>query len=808
MATKPVRVFPYNTFTSRVGGGLNQVGYGSGSAISAPTPPTIGCKDTDMLNVFITNDGDVKKIYKRPGLTGIYNLQPTNGASGPPLGMTFWHGVPFAVVPDSLNGDTLIFPAGQPNSGTSGSAWTNTATGAYAPRTGAISFSLNNLIYLIGNLGPFTSQDVWVSPDGTTWYLMGTGPFPSTRSGYAGCMFNNNIYMFGGLQSGTYMNDVWVSADGNKWSQLPNAPWSGRQGMTALATSTGIFMFGGTTGSQVNDIWFTPDGKNWTQVAVTGAQWSARTFPMAWWFNNTLYVGGGLGGTYLNDVWASTTGGATWTQKTASAWSGTSGMAKSGTVVYNNRMWALGGYTTAGPFRTSNIYTSTDGVTWTVAGTMPQGAIGGVAAAVFQVPASVSPNQYKTIWLMGGDPASGVGTNLTYRGNLDTALVNQYTLTGGTGNRYDFASFNNGSQLLVKTNTGMWIVSDGSVNKVWDSNYPPFTARGIVVLGGFAHVMDLKGVIHTCALNDPSTWPALNVLGSSYDDDVGVGIAKVSNYLVAWGQYAMEVYYDAGNATGSPLSPYLAASVKIGCYSGDTIVSVDKSVIWVGQTHEGIRQVYMMNGLTPEVISTPDIDKLIAQANGPSIYSADFITYNNHTFYMLHMGSSVGLTLVYDLVSKQWTRWAWAPNSGLSGFNAATYGSASNLSNFGQNSFFMDQNCFASSLGGIYTDNGFLYYTVIQTQKFDGGNDYNKYWGPLVVVGDRQAGTPSIFFTDDDYQTWGPAHTVDLSLNRPVITRTGRSRRRAITYIQLDNNPMGLEYFEFPAVEQGGDAGG
>jgi hypothetical protein len=82
------------------------------------------------------------------------------------------------------------------------------------------------------------------------------------------------------------------------------------------------------------------DGSTWTQ-ATASAAWSDRGHHTSLVYDNKMWVIGGVGsGSRYNDVYSSTDG-ITWRQVTASAaWSPRSSHAS---LVYNNKMWVMGG---------------------------------------------------------------------------------------------------------------------------------------------------------------------------------------------------------------------------------------------------------------------------------------------------------------------------------------------------------------------------------------------------------------------------------------------------------------------------------
>ena len=95
------------------------------------------------------------------------------------------------------------------------------------------------------------------------------------------------------------------------------------------------------------------------QQATASAGWSSRNNHTSLVYNNKMWVLGGTDGSRLNDVWDSTDG-INWTQTTVSA--GWSGRNNHTSLVYNNKIWVLGGYDGS---RKNDVWDSTDGINWT-----------------------------------------------------------------------------------------------------------------------------------------------------------------------------------------------------------------------------------------------------------------------------------------------------------------------------------------------------------------------------------------------------------------------------------------------------------
>ena len=99
---------------------------------------------------------------------------------------------------------------------------------------------------------------------------------------------------------------------------------------------------------------------SWEEVPSEGDKWKARSIHTSVVFDGKIWVLGGTDGTSrLNDVWSSTDG-ATWTQVDADAdWTARDYHTS---VVFDSKIWVLGG---RGTKNLNDVWSSTDGSTWT-----------------------------------------------------------------------------------------------------------------------------------------------------------------------------------------------------------------------------------------------------------------------------------------------------------------------------------------------------------------------------------------------------------------------------------------------------------
>lgn len=754
---------------------------------------TLGVVDSFIQNACIDKQGDKLYVIKRPGTEQSIDL----GVFADPQGAFYYNGFIYAVY-----NDTLYRTGGASNTGADGIAWTQAATPTWYGRSFFTATVFQDRIYVIGGEAAFFYADVSYTSDGVTWSQNASGAPFGHRQGHGTCVFNNQIWVMGGVEIDASFsgqrNDVWVSSDGANWTQVTAAAaWSARANFSLVASNNGMYLYGGGDGATLNDdVWFSTDGETWTNL-TTAATGTPRDVAAMLFFHNKLWIIGGfsdIAGTLaINDV-SSSPDGQTWSV-TAPVF--TSGLAAMGAVVYNNKMWLIAP-DTGGGVVTSEVWSSADGFAWslltTAAGFSARAA---AQAVVFKTPTTVNQYRYDTMWLLGGN--DGVTEfQEVWRANLDSALATTYALNPTTsGLSYDFNTFLNGTKLLIKNASNFWVLESGTLTKVVDTNYPMTTVPGIVVLNSFAYVMTPEGEIRSCALDNPLLWPSLQFITADYEDDPGVAIAKYLNYLVAFGQYTTQFFYDAGNpAPGTALGVYQSASCKIGCALASTVQTITNTLIWVGQTRSREWGVYMFDGLSPRKISTVWVDKALNDQMTNSTTS--WVTGSEgHSFYVLRLGNS-NYALVYDMATQWWSIWA-GPGGEVTPYK---YG----VTTFGFNGdMWIGAGEFSGQLFtanfNLYDDDGTPFDLIVQTDKIDGGNLQRKYWGQADFVADTQPATVTLDVSDDDYQTWNTWGTFDLTRMRPMLNRGGSSRRRAFRATQTDSEPARWEAIEVTASE-------
>jgi len=117
--------------------------------------------------------------------------------------------------------------------------------------------------------------------------------------------------------------------------------------------------------------------------------------------------------------------------------------------------------------------------------------------------------------------------------------------------------------------------------------------------------------------------------------------------------------------TGDNTFPFsrISGATPVGTVSPFTVVTVDQSVLWVGNNLQGTGIVYQAQGFTPVRISTEAIELRLQQEPYPGSLRAWTYQQEGHVFYVI-TGGSLETSLVYDLTTKMWHERSFLESTG------------------------------------------------------------------------------------------------------------------------------------------------
>jgi hypothetical protein len=382
-----------------------------------------------------------------------------------------------------------------------------------------------------------------------------------------------------------------------------------------------------------------------------------------------------------------------------------------------------------------------------------------------------------------GGPAGGLGV-FNWNGIVYSIFGNTFYSgttpigTVSTNAPYTFSSIQ-GAQPSLFFQNGTSYYFYNPVNSLVPITPGSFTTSvpGCVYLDGTMYVMDSGANIRGSDINNVATghWNAANLIVAQSEPCPAVALFKQLVYVVAFKTFSTEMFYDAGNATDSPLGAVPGQKLNYGCRDARTIAELAGVLLWVDQIREGGSSVRIMDQVTAQPCSTPQVERLLQYADAQGYYGGNLYTWtakiDGHLFYCLTI-QNLNVTLVYDISQKLWYEWT-DPAGNYMPIISSTFLNGQTI-------------CQGQSDGRLYqlstqvgADNGVTVPVDVYTPEFDGGTHRRKVIDRMRVVGDYYPGNVlQIRVSDDNYTTWSNFRTVDMGMVDPYLVNCGTFRRR------------------------------
>lgn len=394
---------------------------------------------------------------------------------------------------------------------------------------------------------------------------------------------------------------------------------------------------------------------------------------------------------------------------------------------------------------------------------------GFTANATYTVTAATA----RGMWYWVGDVYAVFGGTL-YRNGVSVS-----TVLNTSGGQYWFSSILGATPKLVLGNgakTYAYTVAGGltaDLNSI-DVDFPATTVKGLVYLNGAMYAAQSSSQVWGSAINSVSVagdWTALNFLSAQIEPDNLVAIHKQLVYVIAFGEWSTEVFFDAGNTSGSPLGPVMGSKCSFGCKNADSVQRIDDKLFWLSSSQTAAIQVSVMDQLSHQVISTKAVDRILQDSAVTTIYSWQ-LKCDGHSFYILTL-KDANITLAYDIAESLWFHWT-DTNGNYLPIVASTYTSG------GLNLIQHESSGAVYTIDSAYTtDNGSRIVVDIYTPPFDANTRRRKQLGKMFFIADQVEGSLlQVRFSENDMQNWTNFTTVDLSQTDPMLINCGTFTKR------------------------------
>ena len=264
------------------------------------------------------------------------------------------------VVYNDSGTDYLIFSTGWTGSQSnktyryniSTSTWGELSTTNNVPvRYGPTAGIYNNNYYVFGGRSSSDLNDTWkLNLTTNAWsQLSTTGTSPVARRYPNSGVYNGKLIIFGGYGSTAY-NDVWeLNLSTLAWTRLHDGTGTAppaRYIHSVNITGDNLYTFGGiNSGTTYNDTWkFNLTNNTWSQLSTTGTTPSSRRSSDSIIYNNNLYIFGGVNSSaYLNDVWELNLSTLAWKELHDGTGTAPAARVEFKVVLYNAKLYLFGG---------------------------------------------------------------------------------------------------------------------------------------------------------------------------------------------------------------------------------------------------------------------------------------------------------------------------------------------------------------------------------------------------------------------------------------------------------------------------------
>lgn len=419
----------------------------------------------------------------------------------------------------------------------------------------------------------------------------------------------------------------------------------------------------------------------------------------------------------------------------------------------------------------------------------------------------------------GANTGTAQGQFFGYAGNyyiVNDQIYPSSNFTPGTGYAIPSPDSNNSSYFCISTfqaNAGLvtlqdvygslWIFNGTTVTKVTDTNYvSSLVNQGMAYLDGVWYAMRANGQVIGSAINDPTTWPALDFVQADVMYGAGIACHRHLNYVLAFYDMGLQVFWDANaapNGSGIALQPVLSASYRTGCYASQTIIELADLCFWMSNTDQYGRQIQMMSGLQIQAVSTPWVEKILnaAQLNPTALNDiwAFGLELSGHRLYGLTLPTS-NVTLVYDVDTQIWSTWSSIVNGVEQYFTGRfTIKSGHNIVAGAYNVDTMQDVSTGRPVQmspNNYVDTTGPIPVTCVTSPYDWGTMDYKRFDVMYQFADTANTVINVSYSDDDYQTFSTPRQIGLSGARKQMRNCGSSRRRIWKMTHQDNVPLRL----------------
>ena len=416
-----------------------------------------------------------------------------------------------------------------------------------------------------------------------------------------------------------------------------------------------------------------------------------------------------------------------------------------------------------------------------------------------------------------------------------TGLAGSWTavtsfITPGVNTPVGFAEFIDASAtkslVLVDGVEGYVFTSNAAGTKILDADFPSPHIPCPIFMDGFLFLAKANTAdIYNSDLNDPSAWTTGSFISSElYPDDV-VGLAKINNYLVAIGTRGCEYFYNAANATGTPLARYDGGVLPFGTSIPYSLATTENLAVFIANNNDGEATIKVIEDFKHKEIDAPWLMPYINLALNGGADSANIRGYlirqNGDLLYCLRVPGTSNTNdagngvFAYSFDAQQWTEFSCGTEGAMFNVMATHNGTNGNIATFVAGNYFTEDIAYFGSLGPSSLTSGYFdgygqdyfngsstvvpFQTEVRTMPLDFGTMNRKFMYRFAVgmtFNDNDVSPDlTLYWSDGDYNF---TNSVSLSTDYdfPFATQLGMFRRRAFKLVSSSPYMVRYKFFE------------
>ncbi len=222
---------------------------------------------------------------------------------------------------------------------------------------------------------------------------------------------------------------------------------------------------------------------------------------------------------------------------------------------------------------------------------------------------------------------------------------------------------------MAATSTQVFVATGTANGYIYDIEADTFEAITDADFNGAATVAQLDGYffytsanssrIYGSALNDGTDYNSLDVATAEYRNDEIVKLITRKRDLWVMGKDSIEVWYDAANPTGLPLSPRIGTEMAIGCRSPRSVVEINNTIMWldsrgfVVMAQDSSAMTNNTTGYQAGIVSTDEVATAFLSYLDTENSIACAYYERGHMMYQISFPADEK-TWCYDLQTQQW----------------------------------------------------------------------------------------------------------------------------------------------------------